>query len=182
MPEKVHIVPLILEAIRDDLKLHMRDNVAEDNINRADIVKIGLLQDSKTNKNIQLGVTGGDHDNPEEQDGISSIDKLPDIGLKFPVREIGGGKIWMRRGVVKVECFYVREKLEEEEATRYAYAVLGRAMDIVDNVQVAGLVDDFGERALTIDAYSNTFFESGGPPKTFIFRGKIMWAVHTERP
>lgn len=182
MPLKTHIVPLILMAIRDDLKLHMMDEVAEDDVNRADVVKIGLLQESKTKKNIQLGITGGDHENPEEQDGISSIDKLPDIGFDLPVREIGGGKIWMRRGVVNIECFYVREKLDEESATLHAYAALGRAMEVIDNVKVAGLKDDFGERALFIDCYSNTYFESGGPPRTFIFRGKIMWAVYTEKP
>lgn len=176
------IVPMVLELIRDDLKRLMQDEVAADDIDRADVVKIGLLQESKTQKNIQLAVMGGDHDLPDEMDGISSIDRLPDIGLTIPVREIGGGKTWMRRGIVKVECFYVREKLEEEEATRRAYAVLGKVMDIVRNTRVSGVTDDYGEKAILIEVYGNTFFESGGPPKSFIFRGKVLWAIYTNRP
>lgn len=181
MPHQ-HIVPIVLELIASDLKRLMQDEIADDDLDKADVVKVGLLQDSKTQKNIQLGVMGGDHDLPDELDGIASIDKLPDVGRIFPVREIGGGNIWMRRGIVKVECFYVREKLEELEATKRAYAVLGRVMDIVQNAKVSGVTDDFGEKALTIDVYGNTFFQSGGGPKSFIFRGKVLWAIHTNRP
>lgn len=177
------IVDMILDTLVEHYTQHMKDEIPEDDPTRVRVVKKGLLQAGKLENIIQIGITGGDHELPDDIDGIVTMDKLPDVGMEFPHREIGGGQIWMRRGVIRLECFFIRgPKMTEDEAHRVAYDTLGRTLSLVETAPVSGLLDDFGERALTAHCYANTFFESGGPPNNFIFRGKIFWAVYTERP
>jgi hypothetical protein len=92
----------------------------------------------------------------------------------------------MRRGVAKLECFYIRpvssEKFNEDRAHEIAYDTLGRLMSVIETAPVEGITDDFGEKVIKIFCYANTFFESGGPPNNYIFRGKVFWAIFTERP
>ena len=175
------IVNLVLDAFVQFYKEQLQDSLPVDDPLRPDIIKKGLLQQEKLESNIQLGVQGGDHDNPEDMDAIVTLDKLPDIGIYVPAREIGGGQIWMRRGVVRVECFYINEQLTEDEAHEQAYNVLGHVMRLVEDAPINGLVDDFSERAIRAFCYANTYFESGGPPTSFIFRGKVFFAFLTER-
>ena len=176
------VVDLILDKIVERLTLVMQTNIDPTDITYADIVKKGLLQENKAKRNIGIGVTGGDHDDPEYTDGIASLSKLPEIAMDLPIREIGGGQMWWRRGVIRVECFFIREKLEEDAAFVAAYEVLGRIMANLESINFTGVVDSFDERALKLFCYGNTFFESGGAPKSFIFRGKVFWQVMTERP
>jgi len=176
-----HIVNLLLGKMVEHLTATMQTPISEDDVTYADIVKKGLLQENKAKKNIAIGVTGGDHDDPEMTDGVVTLGKHPDIGFMLPPREIGGGQMWWRRGVIRVECFFIREKLEEDEAFDAAYEVLGRLMGNLETVNLSGLTDDKGERAIKLFCFANTFFESGGAPKSFIFRGKVSWICLTER-
>lgn len=177
-----HVVVLILNKMKDHLTTRMQSEIPDDDVTRADVVKVGLLFDNKTRKNIQIGVLAGDHDNPEEVDGIVMLDKLPNIGMIYPAREIGGGQMWMRRGIVKIECFFIRERLTEDEAFQKAYEVMGRLTQAIEETPINELPkDSFGERAISIHCYGSTFFETGGPPNTYIFRGKALWAAFTEK-
>ena len=176
------VVNLILDALVAHLIETMRTNVDPTDLTYADVVKKGLLQSDKTQKNVQIGVSGGDHEDPLYTDGIVTMDKMPNIGFSLPAREIGGGQMWWRRGVARIECFFVRERLTEDEAHENGYEVLGRLMSSIEDTNLYGLTDDFGEHAVKIFCFGNTFFESGGPPKQFIFRGKVLWQCLTERP
>ena len=179
----MQIMVMALYRFASHFKQHMMDEVPEDNPIKADVVKMGLLQTDKVTSNIQIGISAGDHDLPDEQDGIASLEKLPKIGIVIPAREVGGGQIWMRRGVIRVESFFINEKFGEELAHEKGYDVLGRAMELVETTPLTGLVDDYGERVATpAYCYANSYFESGGPPNQYIFRGKVNWAFFTERP
>ena len=178
-----HVVNSIVDKMVEKLLLVMQTNIDEDEITYADIVKKGLVQENRAKKNVSIGVTPGDHDDPSYIDGILTLDKMPSIGVNYPVREFGGGQYWWRRGTVRIECFFIREKLEEPDAFIAAYEVLGRLMDNIETVDLSTVgPDSFGERPLNpIYCYGNTFFESGGAPKSFIFRGKVFWQCMTER-
>lgn len=179
----MQIVNMVLDKGVAHFLLHMKDELTADNPIQADVVKKGLLQTDKTTSNIQIGISGGDHDLPEDQDGIVTLEKLPKIGIVIPAREVGGGQIWMRRGIVRLECFFINEKFNEDRAHEVAYDALGRCMELVETMPITGLVDDFGERVATpAYCYANSYFESGGPPNQYIFRGKINWAFFSERP
>jgi len=177
-----HVVDLTLNALVTHLTEQMITNVPDGDITKADVVKLGLLQVAKTKQNIQVGVQGGDHEEPEQADGIITMQELPKIGVWFPAREVGGGQTWIRRGVCQLEAYFIREKLTEEEASLAAYEILGRLMASIETCPVQGVLDGFGERIVTIYCYANTYFESGGPPKSYIYRGKVKWAIVTERP
>lgn len=177
-----HVVPMFMTKLKEHLETRMRDEIPNDDPGRADVIKLGLLFENKTKKNIQLGIQSGDHDLPEELDGIASMKKLPEIGMTFPAREIGGGQIWMRRGIVKYENFFVKEKLTEEEAYQRAFEVLGRLTQAIEEVPINEIPQDsFGERIISVHCYASTCFESGGPPASYIFRGKALWAIYTEK-
>jgi hypothetical protein len=107
---------------------------------------------------------------------------MQDIAQDFPAREIGGGQLWWRRGVIMLECFYIQQQYTEDEAFNQAYAVLGRLLSVVEGTPMSYITDSYGEKAIKIYCHSNTFFESGGPPNQYIFRGKVFWSAMTERP
>lgn len=176
------IVNLILDRMVEHLTMYMRVGVDEGDLGYADIVKKGLLQENKTKKNVALGCQGGDHDDPTYIDSISTMEKLPNIGFYFDAREVGGGQMWWRRGVVRMEFFFIRERLIENDAFNAAYEILGRLQANIENMNVSDLIDDYGERAIKMYCYGNTFFESGGGRASYIFRGKTFWQCLTERP
>lgn len=175
---------MVLDALVENLTLNLITNVDEEDPIRAYVVKKGLLLDNKSQKGIQVGVQGGDHELPDDEDGISTLEKLPKIAMYIPAREIGGTQIWMRRGVVRVEGFFLHTQTTEDEAHLYGYNLLGRVMQHIEDTPIQSLdPDSYNETIATqLYCYSNTFFESGGPPASFIFRGKVKWAFFTERP
>lgn len=178
-----HVVPMILDKIVERLILKCQTEIDPDDPTYADPVKKGLLQENKIKKNIGLGVESGDREDITYIDGIVSMEEFKNIGLDVPPREVGGGELWWRRGVVRVECFFIQEKLPEDEAYIAAYEVLSRVQNNLQTINLTGVVDDSGERAIKLLSYANTFFESGGVKKEqLIFRGKVFWACLTERP
>lgn len=178
------VVNMVLDRIVSTLIEKCQTAVPATELSYVDVVKKGLLQSSKTVKNVQFGVSGGDHEIPDYMDGIATAKQFEeDAGFVLPyAREIGGGVMWFRRGVVRIEAFFIRERLTEDVAHEAAYEVLGRVISALDDMSVNGLSDDYGERAIRMFCTGNTYFESGGPPKSYIFRGKVLWSCLTERP
>jgi len=176
------ITNLILDKLLVEITKQMQTDLPIGDPTRAKVVKKGLLQQSKVENNIAIGIMGGDHEDPNYRDGIVTIEGMQNIAQDFPAREIGGGQLWWRRGIVSLECFYIQQQLTESQAHDQAYAVLGRLLSIIEAIPMYPLVDDFGEHAIKIYCHSNTFFESGGPPNQYIFRGKVFWTAITERP
>lgn len=176
------VVNMILDALVAHVTETMQVNISPIDLTYVDVVKKGLLQTDKTKENVQVGITGGDHEDPLYTDGIVTLEKMPNIAMAMSAREIGGGQMWWRRGIARVECFFIRERLTEDEAHDAAYDILGRLMASIEETSMYGLEDSFGERAIKVFCFGNTMFESGGPPKTYIFRGKVLWQCLTERP
>jgi hypothetical protein len=178
------IVDLVLDRLVQQLTLKCKTEITTPgDPTYADIIKKGLLQENKLQKNVQIGVQGGDHEDPNYRDGITSLSEHPNIGWKVPVREVGGTEMWWRRGVVRIEAFFVGANSNyEDQAHVYAYELLGRVEETIAATYVADLVDSYGEHAELMFCFGNTFFQTGGPPKSFIFRGKVFWTCLTERP
>lgn len=174
------VVDMILDRLVSHLTTVMITNVNDET--KASIVKKGLLQTDKVGKGIQIGVTGGDHEDPQYTDGIATLEKMPNIAFKFDAREVGGGQMWWRRGVARIEVFMVRERKTEDQAHSKAYQILGRLEKGIATVNLGQCIDEFDEHAIQMFCFGNTFFESGGPPTQYIFRGKVLWQCLTERP
>ena len=178
------IVYLFLERLQSHLTEKMITSVDPDDPTVARVVKIGLFQDDPTNRNVYLTIQGGNHEDPKEMDGIITGYRMQtDVGIDFPyAREIGGGQIWRRKVTIAIGCYFIRQKFSEQEATRQAYIALGRLLASIESVNITGLLDVFGERVIEVFCHGNTFFESGGPPTSYIFRGAVNVSVLTERP
>ena len=176
------IVNMILDKMVTSLQASMADNIADVNT-KATLVKKGLLQTDKLTKFIEIGLTGGDHEDPNYIDGIDTMEGLPNLAMEIPAREIGGGQIWQRRFIARLEIYYVLQPHIEIDAFQYAYEILGRLESNIENVDLSNMTDSYGETAEGhAYCFANTFFQSGGPPQSFIFRGKVMFTVFTERP
>lgn len=176
------IVPLILEAIRAKLQDELITQIPTGTPSRASIVKIGRFQDDPTLYPISVSISPGDQDDPDYRDGIVTLDQMHNLGFDAPAREIGGGQIWWRRGIIKLQCFYVIERYAESVALGHAFEILGRIENCIETIPLNGITDSYGEQAIAPFLYGNTFFESGGPPADYIWRGKILWSVLTYRP
>lgn len=174
------IVPMILNEIRDHLTTVMITNVTVGDPTRATDVDIGRFQDDKIMNNIHIAISGGDPDNPKTKDGIVTLEEMHNIGMKPISREIGGGQYWWRRGVVQIGCYFINQQFERDVARQYAYEVLARVENNMESIRFSS-VDDYGERAIRLYVYANTFHESGGPPNSYIWRGAVNWACLTGR-
>jgi hypothetical protein len=175
------VVNMILDRLVTKVNLDMITNVPSSNPSRAKVVKKGLLQADKLDNLIAIGITGGDHEDPNYKDGVITMDTMQDIGIDLPPREVGGGTYWWRRGVARIECFFILSLFNESKAHDVAYEALSRLMNSIDTCNPTGLVDTSGEGVVKIFCHSNTFFQSGGPPNQYIFRGKVFWSALTQR-
>lgn len=177
------IVPMVLWAIRDHLETAMVNEVPESNPTRAMVVKVGRFIENPLDKNVSVAILGGDFENPAYTD--ARIDN-PDVEnfpfRNLPVGEIGGGTYWYRRGVIQFQCFFVRQRFNEELSMQLAYDFYGRLLNAVENTPLPQIRDEYEEGVVPpIVVESSTFFESGGKDK-FIWRGKIYWRILTWRP
>ena len=182
MANDTHIVPMILDRIRDKLVTTFQTNMDATYPVYADVVKLGRFQDNPTKKNVYIAIQSGDPNDLDFVDGIVSLDDFKDINISVPPREIGGGQLWWRRGVIEYGCFYHKSNFTEEQAMDYAYELLGYMQRAMETIQVADLVDPYSEQAYYLFAFANTFVESGGPPKSYIWRGRMYWQCLTEKP
>lgn len=185
------IVDLLLHRIKDHLIVQMIDNVDPGDRTRVSKVKIGRLQESPVVLGTYLAISAGDPQNPDLQDGVLDVrSNSPgwQAGFDMPTYEIGGdpdypfmsNAMWWRRGIVAIGCFWMNEQLEEEEAYEKSYEILGRLTRALESCDVRGLKDTYGERSVKLFPFSSKFFESGGPPQQYIFRGSVQWQCLTE--
>lgn len=177
-----HVVNMLLDRLVAHVNQRMIADIPVGDPTRADVVKKGLLQTEKIQKNIQIGITGGDHEDITYTDGIVQLERMPNVAFFPPAREVGGGQAWWRRGVARLEVFLVQGSFSESVAHDVAYAILGRLMSSFEDVDLSGCTDSFGEHAVKMFCFGNSYFESGGPPTQYIFRGKVLWQCLTERP
>jgi len=188
------ITNLILHRLKTHLTNEMMTKITVGDPTRAVEVKLGRFQESPLMKNVYVSISGGDQQDPELADGVLTVKSTApgwQPGFDMWPREIGGGnddgsipggaEMWWRRGRIQLGCFYVNSNFEEEVAMAYAYETLGRLIKSVDTCPVNNLIDSFGELAVKIFSFSSNFFESGGPPKQYIWRGSVKFQVLTER-
>lgn len=174
------IVSLILQRMKTQVEQELVLAQPPDDVLIPSMVKVGRFQDDPVTNRIYVALNTGDSADPEFMDGIVTLREMERIGVRFPAREIGGGERWWRRGRAQIGCFFITTPYTEEVALDYSHIVMGRLRHAVDNTHVSDLVDEFGERAKAIFVYARNFFESGGPPNQYIWRGSIHWQVLTE--
>ncbi len=177
------IVPLLLERFKDHLTTALKTDISDDN-EKADFVEVGRFQDDPTVNNIYITIQGGYLSKPEYMDGIVTLDEMHRVGMDYiPPRETGGSgqQHWWRRGTCQIGCYFIGKGLSEVLARTSAYNVFGRLSSNIENVAVSDLTDSFGETAHSAYLYATEFQQGGGPPTEYIWRGRVLWQVLTER-
>lgn len=177
------VVPMILYRIKESLESSLVDEVPDENPTRAVLIKVGRFQDNPVDNNVSVAISGGDFEDPAYIDGRVDHQDLNDITIKnIPVGEIGGGEYWWRRGSINFQVFFIRQSFVEDVALQYAYDFYGRLVKAVGRVDLNGLRDDYGELVYNLPLVESvSFFESGGPPNKYIWRGKLLFRVLTWR-
>lgn len=177
------IVPMLLKSIRDHLETRLVNEVPETNPTRAILVKVGRFLENPLNMNVAVCVQGGDWEDPTYMDGRVDNSKFDNIQIRFlPAGEIGGGWNWWRRGTCRVSVYFVRQRFAEDIAMAYAYDFYGRLLKALEESPVHGLQDDYGELVVPPVYLEGASFAESGGNNQYIWRGKVLWRVLTERP
>lgn len=176
---------MIIDRIVDGLKLYCITQVPFGDPTRLDEIKAGRFQEDPNTKSFRASVQGGDLEDPSLMDGIVTLKEgqASRTGFFVEPREFGGRntQMWYRRGVVRLELFFIVEQKVENISREIAYSMLGRIQNNIERISVADLYDDFGEHAIKLFSTQNSFFQSGGPPTSYLWRGKVVWECLTER-
>jgi hypothetical protein len=173
------IKDILVKYIADWMETKLITNVS--GVTKAKVVKPYRFQENPLQQNIYCWIATGDPQEPFDKDSRVDSDEADDIGMKLYGAEIGGGHLWWRRGTAHIGCYWIRDRFDQDTAAFYSHQILGRAMHWLERCPVSGQVDEFGETALYIFVYGNTFKEGGGNDQ-FYWRGDIYWQVLTERP
>jgi hypothetical protein len=179
------IVPLILERFQEQLQWQLIDNVPETDPLRLDKVKIGPYKEGPKTAPLRIWIQSGDIQDPNYLDSIASYGKNDSnnkIAFYVAPREIGGGEMWYRRGIIGIELFFIKQVPipNDEEARALAYDFQSKLFYFVKNVKVSDLKDDYGEHAIKVFPYGVSTFQGGGEDAS-IWRGKLRWEVLTEK-
>jgi len=171
---------LLVMRLTDTLDLEMRVNTSGPT--KAGLVQAYRFQDNPLEKVNYLYVSAGNPQDPDLQDARVSARDMENLGMNLPAGEVGGGHYWWRRGRIALGCYFITKNYTQEVAADYAHTFLGRVMHHTERANVSDLVDDWGEEASYLMVFASTFFEGGGPPNQFIWRGHVLWQVLTHRP
>jgi len=185
MEEPSHIVPMLCNRILTSLTDVCITNIESRDPTRMNDIKVGRFQEDPQKTMIRASIQGGDLEDPGLMDEIVDPEKSKNrLAFYAPAREIGGGQLWWRKGVIRLEMFFMVERpaVSEEEARERAYLVLGRIQQHIETIPVYDLTDQHGEKAIKLFHPRNSFYQSGGPPSSWIWRGKLIWECLTERP
>lgn len=178
-----YISDLVMHRLKDNLTIKMKNTVAQNDLTRASVVKIGRFQEDPIDAGVYIAINAGDPNNPEMLDSNTALRARDRDNLQFGVEgwEVGGGSFWWRSLRIQMGCFYISKPLAEETAQTYAMEVMGRLLDTLEKCYVSDLTDTYGEHAIQLFIYGNTLFESGGPPDQYIWRGTVNVMVLTGR-
>jgi hypothetical protein len=178
-----HIVPMVIDRLVSGLTAACITSIPHSDPTRLNEIKAGRYQEDPNSKMLRAYVMGGDLDDPNLMDGIVSLrdSQSSRVGFFVEPREIGGTQMWYRRGIVGLEFFFIVEQLPEVTAREQAYTILGRFQSNIELIAVSDLQDDFGEHAIKLFHTQNSLYQSGGPPTSYLWRGKLVWECLTER-
>lgn len=179
------IVTMIINRLVSELEAGLKDVIPEDDPTLVYKVKAGRFQEGPETTPLRIAVMSGDLEDRNWADTLSSNQESDRTHWGFHIwpREIGGGEHWWRRGTILPDLYFLMTPTQpdEEKARELAYVILGRCLQILSNIDISDLEDDFGEIGIKLFSTQNALFQAGGPPNYYLYKGKILWAALTER-
>lgn len=164
----------IPEAINDYLVLTLQEVIDSSDLTRGGIIKIGLLQDDPTQRNINILTYSNDPDsNDAWMDELVSMNSDGNPPGYF----IGGGEMWWRRFSTALELFY-KPSVKRDDARKLTGIIASRAEKAIAQAPIDTGPDDFGETPLQIRVMKSHRAQGGGEGQ-FIWHVRIFWQVLT---
>ena len=179
------IVSLITDAIVQDLA----EALAKPDASGSNLVRLGRLQDSPEEYQNPILVHENDPTDPGKW-AHSRVKHAPIIGFPYDLLtpgyfEIGGSEMYYRRFTIELMLFLTQAGYDRNTAKKVIDLVHGRCIHALRNSKrIPGLHDEFGEHAVACKngVGSSEMVMSGGPPDSWIGRGKIWFEVQTQLP
>ena len=172
----------IVNRLVEQLTYDLITTVSSSDPTKAGEVKAYRFQQDPLTPVNFVWVSSGDFKDDSVRDGIVTAKDMETLKINLPAGEIGGGHYWWRRGVVQIGCYFITKSYSQDDAADYAHRFLGKITRSIELTNVSGLRDEFDEQAFYIWVPYSHFFESGGPPDQYIWRGDVGWQVLTNRP
>jgi hypothetical protein len=166
---------LLIEGILSRLEQMLQLTIDDDA--RAELIKVGLLQDDPTVKKINVTIhTGGE----AWPDVLNTNDSGPDAYA--PTYTIGGSygsQFWRRRFRVEFNIFFAGTS--RDDARKKSLLLLSRALHGLVTWDVSGEIatDSFGEHPYIIQV-AQSWIEEGGGEGDYNWRGEMRLEFITE--
>jgi len=173
----------IIDALVANLTETLITNIPESDSSRAGLVQSGALQDDPQRYRISVMVHPNDRDNPGKwRDELLSSPRKEFRERLLPkfFAEVGGTIGWIRRFTIEIQCFYTKTGEEKEEARNDTYKVLSRIMATIQDRPLR-ISDEMGETVIMGLVRWSWVREGGGPPRSYIWRGKVGVEYYTFR-
>ena len=177
----------ISALIADRLVLKLQADLIADNsieAERVGVVRYGNLQQNPEKVRIYVLVHCGrdpEDDNWKDISVAYQEQQLERRQIWTPAFEVGGGSMWFRRGVVEWGYYGTKDKSSRDTARDIAFAIQGKIERAIAQCDVGGIQDDFGEVAVDIRPVWSNPDAGGGPPASFLWRGKIGYQAQPQR-
>ena len=174
------ITDMICDNMEAWLLLKMKTEIDSEDLARAVLVQVGNLHLDPVTNHIYLLVHPNDPDDTDWKHSIASGANSDSPYSGDVYREIGGGSVWIRRFSVDLGCYLTTQGYDGDTAREHSYTALGRLeKNITECTTIQGITDSFGETAHEHNVFDSMLDESGGPPTSFIHRGKVRFEVLT---
>jgi hypothetical protein len=150
------------------------------------VLRAGELQENPVNPKVAVLVKHNEPGTEGWRDGsVAQRDEaLERNAVNIPAYEVGGSAMWWRRFLIEWSWFGTKTKETREEARQQAEIITARIERAVlaSTHVTTSPPDDFGETPIKVFHIDSKMEESGGPPKSFIWRGWVRVQVLTNRP
>lgn len=173
---------LIGERVVDILKQYCHDTVPDPQYAATEI-RQGLFQDDPVKRRISIMVNPADPEDtqarPSWTDNYVKRDDIMGYNGSF---FIGGGESRWRRFVIELRVYLVETQEDRPKAREIGMWQFGRIQHALREMRAfePPLKDDFGEEAFFMIVEKTVVTETGGPPASHIWTGKIFLQVYTE--
>jgi hypothetical protein len=180
-----HVTDLLVENIATILDTALKAGLGTDDAMYPNVVRPGLLQENPVANMVSITVHLGDPD----ESSLPWVDETADRNDPYipftPMFEIGGdtaGMYWWRRGVVKGDLYWLKNKLDRDVAREYSNVIRGKIEKtlMTRSSSLLGLTDEQNERVIAFVPAKSSARESGGPSQ-HIWRVKVWWQALTAR-
>lgn len=171
----------IMLAYKDKLTADLITAIAEDDITRAGVVKIGELNGEPDPDQARISVLIFPND-PEQEISGSGVGNSPEAwDDRVLETEIGGGITYSRKFTVKCRCLFENTGEDLDTSKAIASQVMQRILKSVLTTDLRTVVSD-GEtvvRGAFGDHIRSSLLMSGGPPDSYDYHIKLRFEVWT---